>query len=61
MMTPERHIREQLEHYETSLDGWREPDGCLIPTEPDPDERQLVRERLKAAIHALRWVLGEDT
>jgi hypothetical protein len=59
MMKPEDHIREQLKHHEASLDGWREPDGFLLPTEPDPEERQLMRERLKAAIYTLRWVLGE--
>lgn len=60
-MKHETIIREQLNHHRASLDGWHEPDGLLVPTEPDPEERRLVRERLKAAIYTLEWVLGEET
>lgn len=47
-----------LAEAEGSLEGWREPDGLLLPTEPDPAERERVRERLKAVIFACRRVLG---
>lgn len=44
-------VRARRAQHQANLDGWREPGGFLLPTEPDPDERRLVRERLKAAIY----------
>jgi hypothetical protein len=42
-----------------SLRMWKEPDGFLVPTEPDPDERERVRARLSVAIEVLGRVLGD--
>jgi len=55
----ERDIREKIAHLRSDLDGWREPDGYLVPTEPDADERALVRARLTGAIFGLEYALGE--
>ncbi len=57
----ERDVRALREYHRDSLKGWREPDGYLLPTEPDPDERERVRERLRAAIETLSRVLEEPT
>jgi hypothetical protein len=59
-MLPEQLIREQLEHHKQSLKHWKEPDGMLVPTEPDSEERERVRLRLAGAIYALCWVLDEN-
>jgi len=40
-----------------SLFDWREPDGVLLPTEPNPEEREACRGRLKVAIEVLGRVL----
>jgi hypothetical protein len=58
MMT-EAMVRELRDQHRDNLKGWREPDGWLLPTEPDLDERQRVRARLRAAIETLDRVLGE--
>lgn len=55
-----------------NLEGWREgvrgqsaavswisPAGYLVPTEPDPEERERVRRELRAAIATLDQVLAE--
>ncbi len=41
-----------------NLDGWDEEHGILLPTEPDPIERERCRERLRVAIEVLERVLG---
>lgn len=41
-----------------SLQGWREPDGFLVATEPDPRARALVRIQLRTAIDTLAKVAG---
>lgn len=56
-MKTEQWIREQIDHHKASLAGWNERGGWLLPTEPDPEEREKVRERLKVAISTLEWVL----
>lgn len=58
-MRDEREVRDRIAQHEENLRGWREPDGLLVPTEPDPDERDKVRDRLRTAIHELKWLLGE--
>lgn len=40
------------------LGGWREPNGYLVPTDPEPDDRALTRIRLRSFIAALDQVLG---
>ena len=50
-------IAERLEQHRVNLELWR--DGYLSPTEPDEEERDRVRDRLKVAIHELEWLLGE--
>jgi hypothetical protein len=54
-------VRVQIEHYQSALRLWNEPNGFLLPSEPDPRAREIIRAELKGAIHALRWVLGETT
>lgn len=51
-------LRERLAHLRDNLAGWRESDGHLVPTEPDPEERALVRARLQGAIAELEHLLG---
>jgi DnaJ-class molecular chaperone len=33
--------------------------GYLLPTEPEPEERQKIRDGLKAAIDELEWVKAQ--
>ena len=40
-----------------NLEEWREPDGILLPTEPDPEERERCRKNLSVAIEVLNRVL----
>ena len=42
----------------SSLEMWREPDGILLPTEPDPKERAECRQNLRVAIEILTRVLA---
>lgn len=43
---------------EANLQGWREnPPGFLVPTEPDVEQRALVRIGLRAQIYTLRKAL----
>lgn len=58
-MRTQMEIWTALYHHRDSLDEWREPDGLLLPTEPDADERQRIRLKLEASIWTLEWVLGE--
>lgn len=37
---------------------WHEPDGQLVPTEPDPTERDRCRLNLRVAIEVLERVLA---
>jgi len=53
-----RTLRDELEHTVHSYYGWAHPDGYLIPTEPDPDERARIRMRLAVKIDTLMMVLG---
>jgi hypothetical protein len=57
-MRTEDEVRERLAEMERNLQEWKEPDGMLVPTEPDPEERALVRARLEGAIWTLKWFLG---
>ena len=46
---------------ETNLRAWTEnPPGYLVPTEPDPEQRALVRIGLRAQIHTLCKALDEQ-
>lgn len=58
MMT-EAEAREMRQQLHDNLEGWAEPDGFLVPSEPDPAERRKTRLQLKAAIYTLSRVLGE--
>jgi len=60
-MLREHTIREHLKNAEDNLTGWTEPGGWLLPTEPDPEERERVRQQLVGAIFAYKLVLGELT
>jgi len=41
-----------------NLRDWREPDGLLLPTEPDPAEREKCRNNLSVAIDVISRVLA---
>jgi hypothetical protein len=58
-MMSEAAIRELRKQHADNLERWREPDGLLVPTEPDADERYRVRARLCAAIDTCDRILGE--
>lgn len=60
-MITEQQARDKLTELRGNLDGWQEPNGYLVPTEPDPEERALVRARLTGAIYGLEFALGEST
>ena len=50
------HIQERLAQHRDNLPMWQEPTGYLLPTEPDPEERERVRRELKACIFELEWI-----
>lgn len=52
-----KFIQERLKQHADNLAMWQEPDGFLIPTEPDPEEREMVRQRLNAAIFEINKIL----
>ncbi len=57
-----QHIDERIKQHTDNLLGWCEPDGFLLPTEPDPAERECVRRELRAALFELnriRDIVGE--
>jgi len=57
-MLSEREVRQFMEVQRESLEhGWAEPGGYLLPTEPDPEKRQGVRERLAVQVYTLMRVL----
>jgi hypothetical protein len=58
-MLQESTVREHLNAMIENLSGWEEPAGRLIPTEPESDERAVIRIRLRAAIRTMRVCLGE--
>ena len=58
-MKTEKQIRELRDIHARNLAMWCEPDGYLIRTEPDADERRMVRERLKAAIETCDRILAD--
>jgi hypothetical protein len=60
MMT-EAEVRELRRFTHCNLESWAEPGGILLPTEPDPEERALIRRDLKVALQVLTRVLGEPT
>lgn len=53
----ERWCLERIAQHNDNIDGWREPDGPLIPTEPCPEERVRIRVALKAAREELLRLL----
>ena len=36
-----------------ALEGWEEPRGVLVPSEPDPDQRRLIRAEHLAVCRTL--------
>lgn len=52
-------INERLGWHRDNLEGWKEPDGYLIPTEPDLDERRRVRAHLMVAVEVLEELKRE--
>lgn len=59
-MRTEFELRMMLICHQESLRGWDERGGWLLPTEPDELERSKIRERLRASIGTLLFVLGEQ-
>jgi hypothetical protein len=53
-----RLIQERQDQHKANLEGWREPNGYLVPTEPDPEERQGIRAMLAAGVVELGYALG---
>lgn len=48
-------IHERLEQHKWNLELWQ--NGCwLNPTEPDPEEREIIKSELKAAILELEYL-----
>lgn len=45
----ERWCKLRIAQHNDNIHGWESPNGPLIPTEPDPQERELTRARLAAA------------
>ena len=57
-MMDETELRQWLARKREDREGWEEPGGHLIPTEPDIDARARVRMRLDMQIYTLMMVLG---
>jgi hypothetical protein len=55
-----RLLEERRAQHQANLDGWTEPNGYLVPTEPDADERVKIRALLAGAIHELSYLLSAD-
>jgi hypothetical protein len=55
-----RLLEERRAQHQANLDGWTEPNGYLVPTEPDADERVKIRALLTGAIHELSYLLSAD-
>ena len=36
-----------------ALEGWQEPRGVLVPSEPDPDQRRIIRAEHLAVCRTL--------
>lgn len=51
--------KRRIKQHEENLAIWAEPDGWLVPTEPDPEERARVRRELTVAIEELRRLGAE--
>lgn len=60
-MLTEAQVIELRRHTHCTLEGWAEDGGIMVPAEPDPAERALIRRDLKVAIQVLTRVLGEPS
>jgi hypothetical protein len=56
-MMSETWVAAWRDDLERNLAEWSEPRGMLVPTEPDPEEREACRGRLRVAIEVLGRVL----
>lgn len=52
-------VHARLTQHKQNRVGWREPDGRLLPTEPDPDVRRRIRQELLVAITEDDWLLEQ--
>jgi len=50
-------IRERIAQHQENLQLWET--GTLAPTEPDPEERRQIMDRLRVAIEVLKTVLQD--
>lgn len=61
-MKSQREVEDRIAQHERDLNAWREEGRrgltSLVPTEPDPEERERVRLGLEAAIFVLKWVVA---
>jgi hypothetical protein len=57
----EEQLRELRRHTHCALEGWAEDGGIMIPTEPDPHAREMIRRDLKIALRVITLVLEDPT
>lgn len=48
----------KVQELELNLSGWIEPNGFLVPTEPNVEERELIRRDLRTALVVMRMAIG---
>jgi len=53
----EQWVRERIAQHNDNLEGWIEPDGYLVPTEPDAECRRETRAELRSARYELVQLL----
>jgi hypothetical protein len=60
VMREAAEILERVNWAKALLGGWDEQTGWLTATEPDPEARQEIRDRLTVHIETLNWCLGHE-
>lgn len=53
-------LRQLLTDARSNLEGWAEPNGYLVPSEPDLEERARIRISLRGLITGYMIALGEE-
>jgi hypothetical protein len=59
-MMSEMQVTAMRDDCERALDDWKEPDGILVPTIPNPLEREIHRERLRVGLDLLNRILVDS-
>lgn len=57
---PPTLLRQLLTDARSNLEGWAEPNGYLVPSEPDLEERARIRISLRGLITGYMIALGEE-